>query len=300
MNDNRDGFLHIEIRKNLADLTACPPDGRDLLFVDQRQDDLQLKDVRIANSIFRRIGARHAILTDCHLNQTVFEDCYFRNAKFVNVDFTGSSFINCNFDEAVFEECTFRYARFRGTLIDHRAIRDSLPLEHNLRREVIREIRANAVNLGRNDDAITLLADELEAQKSYYKQRAFSTQGYNAKYTIPQRIEAVRLLLGLEISDFVWGYGFRINRILRLLFATVALFSLIIWISDTEWRKSNDTESELSFPEAVYVSAAGLVGGAPDIVPAEGWSQLIAVLEIGAGLILFGLFIAALYRRFAK
>jgi hypothetical protein len=87
----------------------------------------------------------------------------------------------------------------------------TLPQEPNLRRDILQNLRANAVEIGDYRSQQSYVLEEVKA-KSDHLSRALrgSESYYKRKYgTLVARSKAGLSLFGLWISGFVWGHGER-------------------------------------------------------------------------------------------
>ncbi|WP_206360226.1 pentapeptide repeat-containing protein, partial [Pseudomonas viridiflava] len=92
-----------------------------------------------------------------------FNRCYFRGVIFTSCDFTSSRFIDCNFKGAKFIHCKFNYATFRRTIVESGEIIANLPYEPNVRRDLLRNLRVDARELGSVEEESLYIQHEIEA-----------------------------------------------------------------------------------------------------------------------------------------
>lgn len=274
---------------------------QDLLLVcDQNVDDVKMDELHVARSTFRRLAAKKLQVADSSFRACLFEDCYFHRAHFTNVAFTGSMFTDCNLDEATIVACSFEYVRFRRTLIDRNVMLQNLPNNPNQKRDLLRELRMNARTLGRDDDARLYLLEELQATKAYLRQKATGKVKFQAHYTWTDHIGASIELVWWHIQNVAWGHGLKLQRLLFTTVVIVLVCAFIIQYGGATWLNETSGDST-TFWNALYLSATSLVGAPTgSMSPSGAWSQFLATLQTGSGLVLFGLFVTTLYRRFAK
>jgi len=290
-------------RKKVTSLARLSSGGSDLLFVDERNDQLQLRNVIVGHSIFSRLGLKNAEMRGCKLRHNVFSHCYLREARFTDVDFTGSVFENCNLERAKFWSCSLRYTSFRGCLLNVDEILGSLPFEPNLRLQVLRQLRTNVAELGQKDLSEKLLLKEIETDRQEMSNIVFGASSYyKERYSRWSRLKTLTRLIRHYLNDLVWGYGLRISRLLATGAIIVFLGALVIWGFHLGFVLPQDgMRIVLSFGDSLYVSAMTfLVAGNADVVPATVASRTFCALETLAGLVFLGFFVAALYRKIAR
>jgi Pentapeptide repeats (9 copies) len=290
-------------RKQLTPLAELASGGADLLFVDEQSDDLKVSGITLNLSILRRIGARRLTLKDSSLRRTIFDQCYFRNASFDAVDFTGSTFTNCNLEDAHFRSCNFSYVQFSRTALDHREILANLPVEPNVRLELVRDLQANAIGMARKQQADAFLLQEIEADRQHnWNIVRGATDYYRQKYVVSDQVRAAWHLVGLWFSDQVWGFGLSFRRLFRTLLLAAALCALVIWGSGMLWEyPAGSTARRLDVLEAVYVALSGFGGGAfAELAPADTLSRGMAIVQVLLGTVFLGFFAAALFRRIGR
>ncbi len=211
--------------RNFGSILNFPKEGEHLLFSDEDQYDLEIKEVVLRKCFFERVGVKNIKAQSCVFQACIFQDCYFREGEFINVDFIGSVFKDCNLSKAKFKSCSFRYVRFNNCLINTQEILNSLPKEPNLRLQVLRSLKKNAMETGQNEQSDLFLIEEIKARKEELSTIAKSeTSYYKDKYSFFARIEAVFQLLKLCLEGFIWGHGLSIFRLVR----TSVLFMLLM------------------------------------------------------------------------
>jgi len=290
-------------RKELTSITSVPEQGRHLLFIDEENDDLVLRDVTLRRCVFVRLGMKQAEFHGCAFLQSIFEDCYLRKASFINVDFTGSLFKDCNFERATFQSCSLRYARFQHCLLNVKEMLGSLPTEPNLRYQLLRSIIQNERDMGHKKVVDELTVAAIRTEKEELRNRVTARSSYyKNRYTVFGRFRSFIQLLILLLSDAMWGCGLKIRRLLIsgasfivLMAVVIKLFSLVYY-PPGQW-----IPKVLSFPEAIYVSALRFATvGFGGYTPASWGSQVVSVLGSLSGAVFIGFLAASLYKRIAR
>jgi Pentapeptide repeats (9 copies) len=180
----------------------------------------------LRNREFRDFNALGAEFESCDFRYSIFERAYFRDARFTNCRFDGARFIDCNLKSANFYRCDLKFSHFRNCLLEVREIIASLPAEPNIRREGLKNLKANAIEVGDHESVGLLVLQEIEAAKRHYH---YAMKGYDAYYrnkysTVASRIQAGARLLWLTINGAIWGHG---EKPWRLLFSCSAILLLL-------------------------------------------------------------------------
>ncbi len=273
-----------------------------LYFRDAVVDDLTLDGTNLPLCQFERMGLKAAKVKGGKLTQCLFVDVYLRLANFTEVDFTGTTFRNCNLDRATFRRCNLSYCRFEHTLVDPREIEACLPPQPNLRRDLARNLRKNFESLGDRKSADIFLTHEINAEENELWARfRGSTAYYRDKYGNIERASALGRFTGLKLSGLVWGYGYRICRLLvSYMIITIAL-SLAGYFLGLQFGDVEAATRGLSFWESVYQAFAETLGSmTTPFVPMSTGARALQVLERFTGTLLLALLAAAAYRRVAR
>lgn len=291
-------------RKKLVSIKEIPKEGRHLLFIDEEFDDIEIHDIDIRRSLFVRLGLKRAKFSGCHLTQNIFEDCYLREAKFKNVDFSGSFFKDCNLQRATFHSCILRYMRFNRCIIDYDEILGSLPSEPDLRLQMLNSLKQNAIEMGHKTIADKLLLQVIQAEKEELKNRfLLPTSYYKERYdNLSLRVGAFFKWLVMLIDGLLWGYGLKPIRLIISALVTIILVAIIMTMFNLQYFYNNQiTQTKnISFFEALYVSAITFGIGMGGYVPATIASQVVSVIERFVGVVFLGFLVATIYRRIAR
>jgi hypothetical protein len=275
---------YLEVRPDVADL----PQISRLSFSKQtvtRQD--------FRHRLINDMNALGATFNDCNFSYSIFHRAYFRDAKFTNCQFVGCQFNDSNLKHVRLLACDLRYIRFFRSQLDAEEILAALPLEPNIRREAVQNLRANATSIGDFSSQRLLVLQEVAAAQDHYRRalRGADTY-YRQKYaSIFAKMQAGWRLLGLRVGGFVWGHGERPARI--LLSGTVILFLLTFinfWsvMPRVGWSETAGGLRVLEYVISVFL-------GAPHDQTFHGFF-IIDYLAIVLRYIYVGLFISVLFR----
>lgn len=103
------------------------------------------------------------------------------------------------------------------------------------------------------------------------------------------------------MNDLSWGHGLYIRKLVYSLITVVLILAVIIWALELRWSLDGRQPAEtLTFMEAVYVTVSRLFSGSSGAAPSGIWSRLVALIGSFFGLVFFGLFVAALYRKISR
>ena len=187
------------------------------------------------NRAFTDFNALGTTFEDCDFRYSIFERAYLRDAKFINCRFDGARFIDSNLRNARFVKSEFKFAVFCGCHLDVREIIAVLPPQPNIRRENLRNLKANAIEIGDYESVRLIVLQELEATKLHFKHAAIGFDVYyKEKYALSsQRLFAGAQFVGLKIDQWVWGHGERpwqllVSSGLLLLFLTGVNFWAVV------------------------------------------------------------------------
>jgi len=139
----------------------------------------------------------------------------------------------------------------------------------------------------------------MKASKTYNRKKALrGDEYYKKKYpSLTDRLTGFKEWTRLVAQDILWGYGEVPTRVIYTSIAIVLLFALLYWALRVEIRNM-PTGATIEY---VWFSVAAFVSGAySDLTPANLSALLLSTAERGLGLIMFGFFVAALYRRISK
>lgn len=180
------------------------------------------------NGNFVDFNGREAKFEGCDFRYAIFERAYLRKATFSNCRFEGARFVDCNLRGARFIQSSVQYVIFNRCLLDPKDIIASLPPQPNIRREALRNLKANAIEIGDYENIRLIVLKELDATKLHLRHvvTGFDSH-YQQKYGLfRQRFSAGLQYLGLKIDQLVWGHGERPWQL--LVSAALVLISLTL------------------------------------------------------------------------
>ncbi|MBB6426083.1 pentapeptide repeat-containing protein [Sphingopyxis sp. JAI128] len=183
----------------------------------------------LKNRRFDDLNANKATFVDCDFSYCVFERAYLRSGTFRNCNFVGCQFYDSNLRGASFYSCDFRFATFHRTLLEPKEILANLPLEPNLRRDSLQNLRSNAVEIGDYKSQRLYVLSEIEARADHLT-RAFSGSEsyYREKYgTVLDKLRAGVELGTLRLGGAIWGHGEK--PLLIAVSATVLILAMTLF-----------------------------------------------------------------------
>ena len=142
-------------------------------------------------------------------------------------------------------QCEFKYAKFHRTLLEPKEMIATLPPQPNLRRDILQNLRVNAVETGDYEGQRNFVLEEIKAKKDHLS-RAFrgADHYYKEKYNtvLDKAIAGVRWL-SLHFSGFLWGHGERPFMIITSVVVLMSILTAInFWsvlgresLADTQW-----------------------------------------------------------------
>lgn len=165
---------------------------------------------------------------------SIFDNCYFRNAKFEDCVFLGCKFYDSNFKGCEFISCRFDYSQFNNSIIPSKELIVNLPKEHNVRAELLQNLRANAASQCEYKDEKLFILHEIEATKCHYKAAATKEDSYyKEKYSTfwdAVKYNLKRIMLWLD--GVTWGHGEKPKNAVLFLFFSLFLISAVVTTVD--------------------------------------------------------------------
>jgi hypothetical protein len=245
------------------------------------------------NRDFMDFNGLGATFEDCDFRYSIFERAYFRDAKFINCRFDGSRFIDCNMRNARFMKCEFKFAGFSRCLLDVREIIAALPPQPNIRRETLRNLKANAIEVGDYESIKLIVLQELDANKLHYKHAALGFDAYyKQKYALfSQRFVAGAQFAFLKIDQWIWGHG---ERPWQLLVSAglllLVLTGLNFWavVPKTGWAQTQSGGQIFIYSLRTFLDMA--------VDPRFQGFQLVDYALVIMRYVYIGLFVSVLYK----
>lgn len=255
-----------------------------------------LENVDFRSCSMSDVGAKEITFRGCDFSHSLIEFSYFRRAIFIDCKFVGCRFQTCNFHGAEFTRCDFQYAKFFSTEISHAQISGNMPSHANVRKSLLRSLRANAASIGRNDDASKFYIFEMDTECEELEKAARPTDGWNeAKSTPARKRSAAWKLRVRRLESFWWGYGEKPSQLLLSTLIAVALISAALCAAQY-------INGEIpSFWDSFVLVTSSAIGVA--FLPLDALSLTQRAFTVVAGLVGFvtlSLFVAVLLRRIAR
>ncbi|HDP3466012.1 TPA: pentapeptide repeat-containing protein [Pseudomonas aeruginosa] len=239
----------------------------------------------------------------CSFRSTVFVRCYFRNVTFVGCNFTAAKFIDCNFKESKFIDCVFNYSMFRRTIIDAKEIIPNLPREPNIQRDLLRNLRVDARELGNAEDESFYIRKEIAASEKFHLSAFLGKDRfYREKYGHIERLGFFLQWCISKISGLVWGNGERPGRIAAFCLLLIIAMSAFIFLyngNSTELLTSGNATPVLL--QALKLSTSEFLG-----IPYEATDYtlkipfLFSVAAISLRYVIIGLLVSVFFRVFSR
>lgn len=184
------------------------------------QDGVEVKNLKLNLSEIKKIGCKEVTIKYCELKQNFFRECYFRKTKFTKSDLTGCKFISCNFSKATFENSTLDYVSFENCAVNFEDIKDSLPKELNLKKEICKNLAMEHLKLGNTSQYKKFLFEEREVSRKYYLNIFKYTDNYikkNYNNLDDRALGLVKYCL-ITFDKYLWGYGEKLSTIIKNIF----------------------------------------------------------------------------------
>jgi hypothetical protein len=287
-------------RSSRGALASGMEDASDTLFVNQRFDGDGLVGIRFSQCTFANVSFKDVTLRDCHFSACVFEGCYFRGTTIRETHFPASRFVDCEFTKPVILDSGFSYSRFRGSVIPYQSLEGSLPGQANVCRDLTASLAVEAGVLGRDRDARGYRLKSIEMNElALWRGVTWADQYSEDHYPSDlQRVAALVRFLLSKASGAVWGYGESIGRLLvnLILIAGLVWPLLFLLARDHLHKPGGVTVGDcwaLSF--ASVLNSSSTAG-----TSATGVALALVLAETAIGLVLFGLFVAYVFRSITR
>lgn len=262
-----------------------------------------VSQLKITDSQFDHVGFKYASIADSTFERCEFRRVDLRNADLSRVSFIGCRFHDCNLGYTQFAGCTLWYVEFTNCDLNYDGIVKVLPAEHNLRRRLLRSMRTNAGHTGDAGRANELLLLELEAERrDLFDRFVHPSKYYSERYRDADRLFAFGWWIGHWLQLLVWGYGLRLRNLATTALLVLISFALLINLTGCPYAVIGAAVPRaLTIGEAFYLSASNVMNASyGEIVPAATSSRVVCLSESMVGIVLWGFFVAAIYRRLAK
>jgi uncharacterized protein YjbI with pentapeptide repeats len=276
--------------------------AEDTLFINQRFDGETLRGgasaSRYVHCTFANVSFKGATLTGLTFEDCVFVGCYFRQTTLTSCRFPASRFIDCDFVKPSIFDCSFAYARFTGSPVEHDYIAAAIRGDHNIRRDIAKNLAQEAQAHGRTKDARQFRLDAIAANEAFLR-AGFrgETDYYRRKFQGFNQVWAWLAYWWSRANGLVWGYGERAGRLARnLVLLGGLLFPVLLLLSRDDLRTAGGEEAGVA--DCWYLSFANLLNNTSlsGITIHGGWARLVSTVEAAIGIIALGLFITLLFR----
>jgi hypothetical protein len=168
--------------------------------------------------LLQDVNGREVRYENCDFSASVVERGYFFKAAFIGCKFVGTRFSSAVFRSATFERCDFRYADFNRCVVPVPQLLANLPDEHNIRWDLLNNLRANARNIGDQHHEAELIRHEIAAEIEHWRAVGHQKSNFYQKYSSKERFWARLRVRRLIFERVVWGHG---ESLLRLVIATL-------------------------------------------------------------------------------
>ena len=255
--------------------------------IDKRFDSDEIES-NLSNNYFLRVSAKEKKFKKVDFKYSFFDDGYFRKCVFDSCDFTGCRFSSVNFESSSFIGCKFDYATFEKTNIDSTILDNNCPSYENLKLKFARSLRVNFSQIGDPQAVNKAIKVELDATEIHLRKSWNSNDVYyRSKYTGLHRARMFAEWLKFKLSDFGWGNGENLFKLLR----TTAIIIVLMMFYDVLFYKDNSIinsywQSLLEIP-SIFLGATS-----PEYYP-----TLYLGLIVFIRLVTLGLFVAIMVKR---
>ena len=264
--------------------------------------NMNFSNIQLTRSHLKLLRLKDCTVRNCSFTQSIIsDDSYLRHAKFVNVDFTGTLFRDTNLEKAEFLNCNMKYVRFENCLLNcNSIIKNSLPVESNLKLGVLNQLYKNEISNGNTEKADEILYlirdaerkeswDILTSSEEYFREtRKNNVLKYFGKYLIA------------SWDKYIWGYGLRVKQILVTMIIVVVLFAVIYFLFLFSSDQAFITRIENSFLTSVNAILIGNLDIDKVKMEKENLFQAVVLVQNGIGILYFALITSAVYRRIAR
>ena len=182
-------------------------------------------------------------------------------------------------------------------------IKSCLPQEPNLRRDLARSLRSNFLAMGDKKSADIFLNIEIQANEELSKSILLSrTQYFKENYDLIDRIWEGLRYIASRLSGLIWGYGYRVDRLLMSFVFITIICSLATYFLGINFIVDPDTSPRsLSFGESILSAFSGTISvSVLSVIPTSLLGKLILLAESFFGTIFLALLAATFYRRITR
>ena len=166
--------------------------------------------------------------------------------------------------------------------------------------ELARNLRINAQSRGIPSDYRKFLKVEIRASEMYNRKKAFGNDPYYRQryHTFEARLAGLLTYLRLKLEGLFWGHGEAPIRVLLAGGLLILLFGIVFYAFRADIQ---NLPVGADFVDYIGLSLATFATGSyGNIVPLTTTVRLVATIERASGVVIFGFFVAALYRSISK
>lgn len=256
-------------------------------IIEDREFKSDVRDQDLERQVLRRVFAVERTFVRVSFKQSEISDCYFRNCKFVECDFTGSTIRRSNFRGSQYEACKFQYATWEHTQLDDEFLKNCLPSEENLARDLVRSLRVNFGQIGNYSAVNEAASIEVKLTGQHLFNAAYSKQSYyRSKYKGWVRVLHAAHHAHWKALDLLWGNG---ESMFRIFITGVVIIILCAFC--LTW-----SNPQFSWPQSLFAVAHAFWGVASSPPLPAHQQTLLTIVRF----VLFGLFMAVLVKRLAR
>jgi hypothetical protein len=240
------------------------------------------------------ISGKH--FENASFNQTVFEGVTISKCVFKNCCFNGTVFRGCSFYECTFQESSFNHAVFDNTRANPDDFADAIPTKDGKDYSNIGEHLFRMLYMSNNSRSEFGFAD-----KAYYLMRCWQMRHTRKRLRTSKDKRLRWMLLKDRFSHLFWGFGVRFWALLRGVLCVLLLTAIINYGAIQRGVLELNSEDAASFADSVYFTIVTLTTlGYGDISPINDFGRLLVCFEVLLGIVMFGLFVAAVSSRLIR
>lgn len=209
----------------------------DAIFEADRFDGRTIRQKTFRHSTFANTSFKGVKFEDCTFENVVFLSAYFRDAQFKDCTLKACRFISCDLSRVAFRGCDVRYYNsFRDCYIPFDRLKESLPREGNLLRDLAKNLADQAALDGAVQDANRYREQSLAGEKNFLKAVVeHRLPHYQAKYSNVDRLTHAAQYIRIKVFELAWGRARRLEVIVRNWLIIAAVWAIVLAI----WNPSN-------------------------------------------------------------
>lgn len=277
------------------------PQVQDALFAAERLDSASITERSFTHCTFANVSFLNCHIVGTKFTNCVFIDCYFKDAVFENTTLTACRFIRCDLRKAKlagqsdlsvynhFSDCYLRYDEARYSLGD----------KPNLRARIARDLGREAERAGDSRDAKRYRQDAAAAWEAHlFAAVRGGNSFYKEHFKGGRRLLALSAWLASRARGYLIGHGASgITFARNFIFLTFLMFPGLLWLCRSGLKAGNG-DSDIRPSDYIFTSLDNVlpVAGIGTLSYTSAPARTIAALEVGVGVMLFGIFVGLLLR----